>query len=126
MTCDCITCHVMFSTSFLISSVQVSPSTTILELKNRIHDAKKGPYAGRQMLRLEAKGPGLKDEDPLSSTGFKSGGKLYMKDLGPQIAWTTVFLAEYAGPLVVYLWIYTRPWLFYGDTANKPTAQVVQ
>ncbi|KAF2347488.1 3-oxo-5-alpha-steroid 4-dehydrogenase C-terminal, partial [Trinorchestia longiramus] len=50
-----------------------------------------------------------------------TGTTIYIKDLGPQIGWTTVFLAEYAGPLIIYAWIYTRPWLFYGDgAALKP------
>ena len=40
---------------------------------------------------------------------------LYFKDRGLQIGWATVFLAEYAGPLLVYLWVATRPWLFYGE-----------
>ena len=40
---------------------------------------------------------------------------LYFKDRGLQIGWSTVFMAEYAGPLAVYLWLYTRPWLFYGE-----------
>lgn len=38
-----------------------------------------------------------------------------------QIGWTTVFLTEYAGPLFVYLWVYTRPWLFYGDAGAANT-----
>ena len=40
---------------------------------------------------------------------------IYFKDRGLQIGWSTVFMAEYAGPLAVYLWLYTRPWLFYGE-----------
>lgn len=53
--------------------------------------------------------------------------QIYVKDLGPQIGWKTVFLAEYAGPLAVYLWIYQRPWLFYGDAGQAaPMDQVVQ
>ncbi|KAI3386371.1 hypothetical protein SNEBB_008759 [Seison nebaliae] len=31
---------------------------------------------------------------------------IYVKDLGPQIGWSTVFIAEYFGPLVIYLLIY--------------------
>lgn len=96
----------------------LTPATTILQLKERIYSEGKGPSVGRQLLRLELKGPPLKDGDSLQSAGVKSGDKLYLKDLGPQIGWSTVFLAEYAGPLVVYLWIYTRPWLFYGEVAK--------
>jgi len=102
------------------------PSNTLVQdVKAKIHASKKGPYPGRQMLRLEPKGKALKDEDTLASTGFKSGEKLYLKDLGPQMGWSTVFLAEYAGPLFVYLWVYTRPWLLYGsDAAAKPYSSV--
>lgn len=50
---------------------------------------------------------------------------LYFKDRGMQIGWTTVFLAEYAGPLFVYLWFYRRPWLAYGDVGGEPAAEVV-
>jgi very-long-chain enoyl-CoA reductase len=79
------------------------------------------------MLRLEARGKALNDSDTLSTLGLKSGGKLFLKDLGPQIGWSTVFLAEYAGPLFVYLYIYSRPWIFYGTGADaKPYADVVQ
>ena len=45
--------------------------------------------------------------------------KLYFKDLGPQIGWTTVFLAEYAGPLFIFLLFYIRPQIIYGEDANK-------
>ena len=99
----------------------------MLDIKNQIHDAKKGPYAGRQMLRLEPKGKPLNDKDTVVQAGLKSGSKVYLKDLGPQIGWSTVFMAEYAGPLAVYLWFYTRPYIFYGEgAAEKPYAQVVQ
>ena len=51
---------------------------------------------------------------------------LYFKDLGPQIGWSTVFLAEYFGPLVCYLITYLRPQLIYGALASSPKADVVQ
>jgi len=32
----------------------------------------------------------LKDGETLSSLGLAKGGKLYFRDLGPQVGWTTV------------------------------------
>lgn len=68
---------------------------------------------------MDVKGKMLKDSDTIESLNLRNGSKLYIKDLGPQIGWSTVFLAEYAGPLLVYLWIYQRPWIFYGDSSAE-------
>nr|CAD7403157.1 unnamed protein product [Timema cristinae] len=104
----------------------LSPSTSVSDLKKQVHSRKSNLYPNRQALRLEVKGRTLKDEETLKSLGMRSGAKLYVKDLGPQIGWKTVFLAEYAGPLLVYVWLYQRPWLFYGEgAASLPVHQVV-
>ena len=71
----------------------------------------------RQELKLEPKEKGIKDEKTLKELGLESGAMLYFKDRGTQIGWSTVFMAEYAGPMFVYLWVYTRPWLLYGELA---------
>lgn len=94
-------------------------STTVAQLKKEIHKLNKKLYPDRQSLRLEAKGKSLKDDDTIKSLNLSNGSKLYVKDLGPQIGWKTVFLAEYAGPLAVYLLFYQRPWLFYGVEASS-------
>lgn len=78
------------------------------------------PHADRISVRLEARGKALKDTDTLESLFLRNGSKIYVKDLGPQIGWKTVFLAEYAGPLIVYLLFYTRPDIVYGKAASKP------
>lgn len=54
------------------------------------------------------KGLGLKDKtktlaDYLGDQDVDKGINLYFKDLGPQIAWRTVFLVEYAGPIAITL-----------------------
>lgn len=77
-------------------------------------------YPDRQAIKLEAKGKALKDEEKLKAINIQDGAKLYVKDLGPQISWKNVFLAEYAGPLFVYLWAYQRPWLLYGPQTSSP------
>jgi very-long-chain enoyl-CoA reductase len=108
--------------SKVLTKCSVQPSTTVKELKVQVQGSKK-ISVHRQSLRLEAKGKSLKDSDTIESLDLRNGSKLYLRDLGPQIGWSTVFLAEYAGPLVVYLWVYSRPWIFYGDVASAPISQ---
>lgn len=96
-------------------------TSTIQYVKEKIHESvKKSLYPDRQAIKLEAKGKTLKDEDTLKSLNLESGGKLYVKDLGPQISWKNVFLTEYAGPVFVYLWAYQRPWILYGEQSSTP------
>lgn len=76
-------------------------------------------------MRTDLKGKSLPDSETVKNLGLKAGSKLYFKDLGPQIGWKTVFLIEYAGPMFVYLWLYQRPWVFYG-TATDSMEPVVQ
>lgn len=99
--------------------LQVNPTNTIGEIKQQLYRLKVAPYVQRQSLRLEAKGKALSDSETINFLSLRGGGKLYYKDLGPQIGWKTVFLIEYAGPLAVYLWLYQRPWLFYGNVNTK-------
>jgi len=111
----------------LVSLHEQVSSATIGEVKKTIA-SKKSKYKdiNRQELRTEPRGKCLKDDVTLEELGLNNGALLYFKDRGRQIGWTTVFLCEYAGPLLVYLWFYTRPWLAYGEeAASQPMAQVV-
>jgi very-long-chain enoyl-CoA reductase len=104
----------------------LSPTTTIQDIKNHIHKKKSHLYPERQALKIDQKGKTLKDDDTIKSLSIQNGSQLFLKDLGPQLGWSTVFLTEYAGPLVIYLWIYSRPALFYGEqAASLPVAPVV-
>lgn len=110
-------------TGKLVAAIKgLSGSSTILQVKQAIHKQKKFLYPDRQEIRPQQKAKGAREDDTLSSLNIApTGSTLYIKDLGPQIGWSTVFLVEYAGPLFIYLWVYTRPWLFYGDgAALKP------
>lgn len=90
-------------------------------MKEKIYQSvKKSLYPDRQAIKLEAKGKTLRDEDTLRSLNLQDGAKLYVKDLGPQVSWKNVFLAEYAGPLFIYLWVYQRPWILYGVSKTAP------
>lgn len=108
-------CYAKNSKSF--GKVPVKDSTTITDLKKEIYKLNGKLNTNRQSIRLDPKGRSVKDSDTVGALGLKNLAKIYVKDLGPQIGWKTVFLAEYAGPLAVYLWIYQRPWLFYGETS---------
>jgi len=103
-------------------------SSTVLDVKKLFAKQKPQFYPDRQQFKLsqDRKAKGLKDDATLESLGVKDGGVLYFKDLGPQIGWSTVFMAEYAGPLVTYLLFYPRPSFIYGeDAAKAPTALAV-
>ncbi|WAR23786.1 TECR-like protein [Mya arenaria] len=93
-----------------LTNLPVSKSSTILDIKKQYY---------------KSKGKSLKDEETIGNLNLKNGDALYFKDLGPQVGWATVFLTEYAGPLVIYLMFYARPALIYGELAGSPRANVV-
>ena len=120
--CPCQQCSTQVSKNHRPLLLQFSKSSTILDVKKAI-GAQKRKYddVNRQELRLEPRGKFVKDEQTLGELGVENRQMLYFKDRGLQIGWTTVFLTEYAGPLAVYLAIYTRPWVVYGEgAADKP------
>ncbi|CAD5211432.1 unnamed protein product [Bursaphelenchus okinawaensis] len=102
----------------------VSPNDNIKTIKAKL-GAKKRLGVERIAIRSDPKGKGLKDEQLVSDLNLSNGAALYYKDLGPQIAWETVFLCEYAGPLFVYPIFYLRPAFIYGSLASKPIHQAV-
>lgn len=103
----------------------VDATTSIKEIKKQIQRLKPWLYPERQEIRPLPRGKGFSEGQTVGELGIQDQGKIYLKDLGPQVAWKTVFLVEYAGPLFVYAWIYTRPWLFYGDAAaSQPMSQI--
>ena len=74
--------------------------------------------ASRQEWRLVAE-PGQKRgkalrSGVLSELGLKSGMAVQLKDLGPQVGYSTVFFWEYFGPIWVYAAFYFLQGPIYG------------
>ncbi|KAI9751772.1 MAG: hypothetical protein M4579_005903 [Chaenotheca gracillima] len=56
------------------------------------------------------------------SSGLREQSIIYVKDLGPQIAWRTVFVLEYLGPILIHPLVYfLRPYIY--NTNEQPSAQ---
>ncbi|XP_029333384.1 trans-2,3-enoyl-CoA reductase-like isoform X3 [Mus caroli] len=94
-----------------------------------LSDAMQGPkwYPSRIGLQLECGGPYLKDYITVQSVAASSIITLYFTDLGQQVGWTTVFLAEYSGPLLIYLLFYLRSSYIYDvkESSRWPRHPVV-
>lgn len=111
----------------IASLTEVATIATIGEIKQALYAKKPSLKPSRQALKLEQRGKALKDSDRVDTLGLRNGAKLYFKDLGPQVSWVGVFLAEYAGPLVLYVWIYTRPAFMFGaEAATQELAPIVR
>jgi len=105
---------------------RLNPATsTVGDVKDKIAAQFSVYYKDRQALKNEPKGKMLSDDTTLASLGLSGEGELFFKDLGPQIGWGTVFLAEYAGPLLVYLAFYLFPNVFYAAQPSQKRAPVV-
>ncbi|KAK6188708.1 hypothetical protein SNE40_004834 [Patella caerulea] len=98
-----------------------TPTSTIRDVKLWYHQLNPKFDINRISFKAEQRGKTLKDDQTLLNAGVSFNGELYFKDLGPQVGWTTVFLTEYAGPLVVYLLFYIRPSCIYGPAAANQT-----
>ncbi|KAK5135985.1 hypothetical protein LTR08_004239 [Meristemomyces frigidus] len=62
----------------------------------------------------------------IASTGLENGSVIQVKDLGPQIAWRTVFVIEYLGPLLIHpLFYFLRPYIYKGAPSEPSTLQTL-
>eukprot|EP01133_Synstelium_polycarpum_P013383 gene13383-15742_t len=107
-----------------------TPSTTVLEFKKSFASKISKYYVDRQRFITGAIGSDGKpisladDKQTLGYYNLKTDSTVYFKDLGPQISWTLVFLAEYAGPLFVYPLFYIFSQQIYGyEHSNKNYVQ---
>ncbi|GLB44856.1 putative 3-oxo-5-alpha-steroid 4-dehydrogenase [Lyophyllum shimeji] len=97
--------------------------TTVADVKQLV--ATKFPkfYAARQKLTKKGDKANLDDSKKIAEVVGPQGGELQVKDLGPQISWRTVFLIEYAGPIVIHPLVYHFPRLWYGQDVQHSDLQ---
>ncbi|XP_018553763.1 very-long-chain enoyl-CoA reductase [Lates calcarifer] len=92
---------------------KVEPHSTIGDIKSLFHKSYPHWYPARQALKLDPKGKLLRDDEILQNLPVGTTATMYFRDLGPQLGWTMVFLAEYIGPLLTYLLFYFRvPYIY--------------
>lgn len=78
----------------MVAKITAQTSTSIKDVKALVYASNKKLSVHRQALRLDVKGKTLKDSDTVESLQLRGGSKLFIKDLGPQIGWSTVFLVS--------------------------------
>ncbi|KAG8690643.1 3-oxo-5a-steroid 4- dehydrogenase [Ceratobasidium sp. 395] len=72
------------------------------------------------------KSKALTDGMTLLDAGLDApGGTLYVKDLGLQVSYRTVFIVEYIGPLLIHPVAYHLPGLVYGKNVQHSQLQTV-
>jgi very-long-chain enoyl-CoA reductase len=92
-------------------NVEADASTSVEDVKKSIARAAGIGDHNRVGLFNPSTGKTLKDRHAkVASLGLES---IQVKDLGPQLDWTTVFVVEYAGPLLFHIAIpMLRPWIY--------------
>ncbi|GAB1525184.1 3-oxo-5-alpha-steroid 4-dehydrogenase [Rhizoctonia solani] len=111
---------------------------TIGEIKQAI--AKQCPQFYTDRQRITASAPvkttdknakvarpkALADKTTLQEAGLDaSSNTLYVKDLGTQVSYRTVFIVEYIGPLLIHPVVYHLPKLIYGKDVQHSQLQTV-
>ncbi|CAJ1081871.1 very-long-chain enoyl-CoA reductase-like [Xyrichtys novacula] len=108
---------------------KVEPYLTIGDIKSLFHKSYPQWYSSRQALKLDPKDKSLRDDEILQNLPVGTSATFYFRDLGPQLGWTMVFLAESVGALLIYLLFYFRvPFIYshrYTSTSSsKPVVSL--
>ncbi|KAJ1862059.1 3-oxo-5a-steroid 4- dehydrogenase, partial [Coemansia sp. RSA 486] len=96
-------------------TVEVPDSATVDDLKLAIAKQVKSMYPDRQRLTFGDKKNVLESGSTLEKYAVKDNDTVYIKDLGPQIGWQTVFYIEYLGPIIFHYIVYNFQNIFYGE-----------
>jgi len=99
---------------------KVESKKTVGDLRKLIVEKCSNLNLNRIALRTEIQSKNLSDSVAISSLGLEAkNGQIFVKDLGPQIGWKTVFLIEYAGPFFIYPLFYLFPKHIYGNVGRN-------
>ncbi|KAJ2577220.1 3-oxo-5a-steroid 4- dehydrogenase [Coemansia sp. RSA 1807] len=104
-------------------TVELPDSATVDDLKNAIYKQVKSLHPDRQRLTAGEKKSVLETGETLAKFDVSDGDTVYLKDLGPQIGWQTVFYIEYAGPIIIHYLIYNFSGLFYSQVVEHSEVQ---
>ncbi|KAI0034564.1 3-oxo-5-alpha-steroid 4-dehydrogenase-domain-containing protein [Vararia minispora EC-137] len=107
----------------LPATVEVSAQATVGDIKKALQAKFPKFKVSRQKLSRKGDKKSLMNEATLTSAGISDGTELEAKDLGPQIGWTTVFLVEYGGPLLIHPLFYHLPQTFYRQAVEHSPLQ---
>jgi very-long-chain enoyl-CoA reductase len=119
------TIHIHSGSGRKLKDFDISDNTTVAQLK-ALFSKHSGHSVERQRLYIQDgdNRTTLSDDKKLSQYELGTGKRddiVYFRDLGPQVAWKTVFLVEYAGPLLLYVLFYLRPPFIYPESTRPHT-----
>ncbi|KAJ6510405.1 3-oxo-5-alpha-steroid 4-dehydrogenase-domain-containing protein [Mycena sanguinolenta] len=106
----------------LTLSFAPSPPPAVRDVKAAIQQKYPSLYASRQKISLLETRKALPDDSAIIF-GPAGDAELAVSDLGAQISWTTVFIIEYLGPLLIHPLLYHFPTLFYGVEVEHSALQ---
>lgn len=95
----------------------VTTTAKVGDIREQLSITKKIPKQ-RVQIRSAPSGPPIDDDIPLAVLA-QCSHTVYMKDLGPQISWTLVFVLEYLAPLLIYAGVFYNPQYFYSTPTKK-------
>lgn len=102
-------------------NLSFSSAPSLIEIKKAIHQKNAKLTPERQRITTPDKKP---ITDDLAQISVPSGSELYVKDLGPQVGWRTVFITEYAGPLFIHPLLYLASQKYYGSYKPSDVQQI--
>ncbi|KAF2107354.1 3-oxo-5-alpha-steroid 4-dehydrogenase-domain-containing protein [Lophiotrema nucula] len=108
----------------LPESIPINRDDSAQEIFQKIADASKFSIHRLRVTKGSDGSPIPKSKElTVHDTGLRNRSAVDVKDLGPQIAWKTVFIIEYLGPLLIHPLFYYGRKLIYGTSAPPSELQ---